>query len=107
MHKPGGETQTLSIGDNDDDDRHGKKGKANSRYAVQVATVSSAANAEKLRAAASRKGYSAVVHSVGSAKKPQYRVRVEGLASRGAADQAAASLRKSGAGVKPIVIGND
>ena len=101
----------LSIGDADEDDRaHVAKGKQKApqgRYAVQVAAMSSAARAEQLRADAVRKGYSAVVHSVGPKNKLQYRVRIEGFASRKSAERAAAHLRQPGAGVKPIVIGND
>lgn len=110
VHSDSGRSETLSIGDADEDDRHVAKSKQKApqgHYAVQLATVSSAARAEQLRASAVRKGYSAVVHSIGAKNKPQYRVRIEGFATRKSADRAAAHLRQAGAGVKPIVIGDD
>jgi len=106
-----GRTETISIGDADDEDRSRaaslKKKGASGNFAVQLATMRSASKAEQLRQAASRKGYAAVVEAVGPPQKRQYRVRVEGFASRQAAERAASALRQSSGGVKPIVIAGD
>lgn len=102
-----GEKQTLSIGDVDEDERHGKKANQRGRYIVQVATLSSTAKAEQLRARAAVLGYNAAIHSVGTKKKPLYRVRIEGLATKSAADKAAKQLRAANKGVRPIVLGAD
>src|SRR5262245_54621209 len=63
VHSASGEKQTLSIGDVDEDERHGKKGnQARGKYVVQVATMSSNAKAEQLRARAAVLGYNAAIH---------------------------------------------
>jgi D-alanyl-D-alanine carboxypeptidase len=106
VRQASGETETVSIGDADDEVRVARPGRkaGDGRYVVQLATLSSSARAEQLRAAAERRGYPASVVAFGPKGKRQYRVRVEGIASRKAAERAVARLRGAGANVKPIII---
>jgi len=109
VQRADGERETLSIGDADEDVRvsRSQPKAVKGAYVVQLATLGSAARAEQLRAAAQRKGYRAAVQAVGPSKKRQYRVRVEGFATRRAAERAAARLRGTGGQVKPIVLAAD
>jgi DedD protein len=98
----------VAIGDAEEEERGRAaqvKGKVvHGRYVVQLASVSSAARAEQLRSASARKGYTAVVQTIGARGKQQYRVRIEGFGSRKAAERAAARLRRAGNGLKPIIL---
>lgn len=109
VQRPNGESETLSIGDADEDVRvsRSQPKAVKGSYVVQLATLGNSARAEQLRAAAQRKGYRAAIHTFGPAKKRQYRVRVEGFATRKAAERAAARLKGTGGKVKPIVLAAD
>lgn len=109
VQRPSGETETLSIGDADEEIRvaQGHRRASQGRYVVQLATLSSPARAEQLRAAAQRKGYHATVQVIGPSNRRQYRVRVEGFASRTAAERAVARLRNAGTQVRPIILAGD
>lgn len=102
LHNDDGSREAVSLGDVDDEARSGRPLRPG--YVVQLATLTSAARAEQLRAAAGRKGYPATVHVIGSPKKPQYRVRVGGFASRKAAERARARLKTAGPKINPIII---
>ena len=103
---PSGEAETLSIGDSDEEVRVTRSAHrpVQGKYVVQLATLASPARAEQLRASAQRKGYRASVQAIGQASRRQYRVRVEGFASRKAAERAVARLRTAGAQLRPIIL---